>query len=106
MGLWFSHGSGIDAHKESEECRKRAVMPWSHLITRLIDAFRDPLSTIEDDGMVGVPSLGFYRWENEAMVYRMVGNPPKPQVLIMQQVISLFDEGKVKAEAQRRNELR
>ncbi len=102
--VWFSHPPDVDVAGEQEQCKTRDCGHWAFLIHRLVDAELDPAFT-EEDEIMGVPRLRFYRSGNEGMVYRMVGNPKRPQVLIVGQVWSLDDERTLIEEAQRRDKL-
>ena len=69
--------------------------------------FSDPLNYTpsREDSIAAAPELGFRRSRNEAMVYRLQGNPPKPQVLIMGSAKDAIAEGQLVSEGQRRSGL-
>src|SRR5689334_6583799 len=91
---WFTHpASGIDAAKESDASRMRDPEAWAILISRLVDVCVAPYDTLEEDHITATPALGYFQSRKEAMVYRLVGNPPKPQVLVMREIKSNRDLG-------------
>jgi hypothetical protein len=103
---WFVHSvSGIDTERESDASYARDNEAWAFLISRLADVLIAPNETLMEDSIHAAPELGFFDSKNEAMVYRLRGNPPKPQVLIMGEVRDAIDRGRLVSEAQRRNTL-
>jgi len=75
------------------------------LFSRLADALIAPEETLKEDAIAGAPHLGFRRSNDEAMVYRLVGYPKKPQELIFGKVENAFAMGALISEAQRRDAL-
>lgn len=103
MGTWFVHpANGIDAEAEAEQAFQRDKEAWNYLIARLSDVLIEPEKTLQEDHIAAAPHLGFYRWKREAMVYRLVGTPPKPQVLIVG-AVGAVNVGQLVSEAQRRD---
>lgn len=90
---------------ESETAFGRDREAWNYLITRLTEVLIEPVKTLREDQIAAAPHLGFYRWKGEAMVYRLAGTPPKPQVLIVGEVSGSTNEGQLISEGQRRDAL-
>ena len=104
MDTWFATRD-IDTKAESDASYARDPDAWGILMSRLADAMISPKDTLREDMIAAAPELGFRRSRNEAMVYRLRGNPPKPQVLVIGAVRDSLAEGQLVSEGQRRNGL-
>lgn len=104
MGSWFKRPrKGIDAEAENDACNRRDSTAWAMLMSHMADASTTPMKALAGCRIQGAPHLGFCRETNEVLIYRLVGNPPRPEALIVGHAVSMADEGALKSEAIRRD---
>jgi hypothetical protein len=105
MGHWLTHSAkGIDARAESLAVLARDREAFTLIIGHLAEVLIEP-DTLRLDGIAAAGHLGFFDARQEAVVYRLVGTPPAPQVLAMGQVRDAIERGQLIWEAQRRDAL-
>lgn len=73
----------MDVKRESEACKARNVEMWALLMSRLCSLGIDTSCSVDDEAVKKAPHLRRCARGREAMVYRVMGSPPQPQVLII-----------------------
>lgn len=103
MGYWFTASSGaIDAEKELLQCLARDQEAWAMLVAHFAILRQEPRETLKRESIASNRELGFFHSKDEAMVYRLTGKPPSPQIVVVGNAKGLVAQGLLIQEAQRR----
>jgi hypothetical protein len=106
MGSWFKHPpEKIDAEAESDASCARDNEAWAMLMSHLADVWIDPIGTLMQSAIQSASHLGFCRYGNEVLVYRVAGAPAQAEVLLVGCVMGAMQEGSLISEAMRRDAL-
>lgn len=100
MDYWFRRPSdAIDAREEFQAIRTRDTEAWAMLAARLAAVTEEPRKVLKQDAVKMDPDLGFFRFKDEAMVYRLQGVNLMPQVVAAGRTSDAFGEGALIHEA-------